>query len=594
MALANSAVSLALKGRRVLLVDFDIEAPGLDTFAVMRPKKQIPGIIEFVSRYMATGESPDVSDYIAECRGHKDHEMDLWIMPAGKRKNYSANLHQIDWGELYDRRQGYLLFEDLKAQWAKRLKPDYVFLDSRTGHTDTSGICTRQLPDAVVVLFFPNKQNLRGLTDAVSGIRAEAEGVRKKKIDLHFVMSNVPDLDDEERILESIIENFRSELDIQDKLNIVHRYDSLSLLNQTLFSLHRPNSRLAHEYDKVVSEIIINNWRDRDGALEYIRGASRKSQLMRRRPKRLQEQFETFDKIRLTHQSDGEVLFRLAEFYKFHDWETALSIMNAAAEAGHEDPNLFLMRSRIHEANQNEDLAQEDIWRVLNFEDVSPVIVTEAVARLSSLNQTDPEKIIRRSAVSSLPLEYKLWMTSRFNRSKRQLQFSLKLLEQILAENDISDKNRTHAESEMGLALIGLRHFSDAMDLYEPKEKDLSDLSIEDLFNYAMACWGSTHEVRSDIFQHVLNRWQSISQNSESPNKYQCISLAYWAVGNANKASEYVEKAKIAINGYRDTAEFSCWQYLKVKKAEFLRDLDEIISLIEKNDPPLPRFIRCS
>ena len=32
MALVNSAVTLALRGRRVLVVDFDVEAPGLDTF----------------------------------------------------------------------------------------------------------------------------------------------------------------------------------------------------------------------------------------------------------------------------------------------------------------------------------------------------------------------------------------------------------------------------------------------------------------------------------------------------------------------------------------------------------------------------------
>jgi len=54
-----------------------------------------------------------------------------------------------------------------------RLAPDYVLIDSRTGHSDVSGICTRQLPDSVVILFFPTDQNLRGLPKVVDDVRSE-------------------------------------------------------------------------------------------------------------------------------------------------------------------------------------------------------------------------------------------------------------------------------------------------------------------------------------------------------------------------------------------------------------------------------------
>ena len=91
--------------------------------------------------------------------------------------------------------------EDLKAQWRATISPDYVLIDSRTGHTDVGGICTRQLPDSVVVLFFPNDQNLRGIESVVRDIRNEALPPRRKEITVHLVAANVPDLDDEERIL---------------------------------------------------------------------------------------------------------------------------------------------------------------------------------------------------------------------------------------------------------------------------------------------------------------------------------------------------------------------------------------------------------
>ena len=61
--------------------------------------------------------------------------------------------------------------------------------------------CKRQLPDAVVVLFFPNEQNLVGLREVCRRIRKERTSGLEKFIRLHFVMSNVPDLDDEDRVL---------------------------------------------------------------------------------------------------------------------------------------------------------------------------------------------------------------------------------------------------------------------------------------------------------------------------------------------------------------------------------------------------------
>src|SRR5262249_33967986 len=157
-------------------------------------------------------------------------------------------LRAINWQNLYQHFDGYLLFEDLKTQWQEVYKPDYVFIDSRTGHTEVEGICTRQLPDAVVNLFFPNEQNLAGLRQVVSDIRAEVKGPRHKKIQLHFVMSNVPDLDGEEEILNERMEAFREELGYDDLTATIHRYESLSLLNQVIFTYARPKSRLAREY----------------------------------------------------------------------------------------------------------------------------------------------------------------------------------------------------------------------------------------------------------------------------------------------------------------------------------------------------------
>jgi cellulose biosynthesis protein BcsQ len=58
MALVNIGVELARMGRRVLLVDFDLEAPGIETFNLPRPRDNTPGLVDFVLRYIDTNEAP--------------------------------------------------------------------------------------------------------------------------------------------------------------------------------------------------------------------------------------------------------------------------------------------------------------------------------------------------------------------------------------------------------------------------------------------------------------------------------------------------------------------------------------------------------
>ena len=43
MALVNAGLELARSGRRVLLVDFDLEAPSIETFNLPRPREYTPG-----------------------------------------------------------------------------------------------------------------------------------------------------------------------------------------------------------------------------------------------------------------------------------------------------------------------------------------------------------------------------------------------------------------------------------------------------------------------------------------------------------------------------------------------------------------------
>src|SRR6267143_2941696 len=311
-ALVNVGVELAQRGRRVLLVDLDLEAPGIDTYPLPKPKEPAPGIVEFVTEYLVSGEAPDATRHIYEYRNVGQQGGRLWVMPSGRQDDtYARRLSEIDWRTLYSERGGFLLFEDLKLQWEHALAPDYVLIDSRTGHSDVSGICTRQLPDSVVILFFPTDQNLRGLPMVVDDVRSEK---REKPISLLFVMSNVPDLDDEDQILEGRIKLFADTLHYDALSGVIHRYDSLALLNQVIFTADRPKSRLAREYHTLTDKIIEQNLNDREGALAFLRQIGRRPRAATARLSRTEIE-SRLGLIRRTHETDKEIIQRLADLH---------------------------------------------------------------------------------------------------------------------------------------------------------------------------------------------------------------------------------------------------------------------------------------
>ena len=594
MSLVNSAIKLIQDGRRVLAVDFDLEAPGLDTFDDLKPNKEIPGIIDFVAQYLQAGQAPDASDFISECTPIGELDGKLWIMPSGRNKTYAAKFNQIDWGDLYERRDGFLLFEDIKAQWKQILNPDYVLIDSRTGHTDTSGICTRQLPNAVVILFFPNEQNLRGLVDVVGDIRTESESPRKKHIELHFVMSNVPDLDDEDQILQGKIKAFQNQLGFRQEPMIVHRYDSLSLLNQVVFSKDRPKSRLAKEYNEIVREITIRNPDDRDGALEYIRRAERPWRWVNGGAS-MRERQDMLGRIQQAHPTDEEVLFRLSVLKESQgEPEAAFVLLSRAIDAGYNEADAYFNRSKFREQSGDKDGARKDAWHVLEFQQIPPATVKKAISRLMRLGPYELHKVVNSPAILSLGTDDKLWIAATLDSSLNDILLTISLLEPILNVSELSDSDRHHTKRYLGLSYMGLGRCSEAAGMFLDEGKNPNDLAIEDTFNYAMATWGATGTVRTDIFQRVVELGRSNSPDHADPDYLQCMAIAYWAAGDDKTALDYLRQAQGAIKDTRIRTEFSCWRYLQADKKSFAKDLDEIRALIEKPGSAVPEFIGTS
>jgi hypothetical protein len=196
MALGNIAWILASNGKRVLTIDWDLEAPGLHRyfrpFLEDKDLQETRGVINFVRNFEAamlsshTNSSEVADDWYVTYADITPYKVSLERIPGGgqldfvpagmQRPSYSRHVNTFDWHNFYRNYGGYQFFEAFKANL--RTSYDYILIDSRTGLSDTSGICTVQLPDIVVVCLTYNDQNMTGAAAVAHSILAQSKSTR--------------------------------------------------------------------------------------------------------------------------------------------------------------------------------------------------------------------------------------------------------------------------------------------------------------------------------------------------------------------------------------------------------------------------------
>jgi formylglycine-generating enzyme required for sulfatase activity len=179
MALANIAVLLSKKGLRVLTVDWDLEAPGLDRYFRQLKVKQPhcdKGIIDLLldaSISATKAEKPNWRDYVSHLEAGGPYP--LTFLGSGRSdQEYVRKVLRFNWHAFFEQSGGGKFVELLREQWRKEF--DITLIDSRTGITDAGGICTIQLPDVLVLVFTANEQSLKGAKD----VALRAQRARQK------------------------------------------------------------------------------------------------------------------------------------------------------------------------------------------------------------------------------------------------------------------------------------------------------------------------------------------------------------------------------------------------------------------------------
>ena len=598
MALVNAGVQLAEKGKKVLLVDFDLEAPGLTSFEMGRSHTGKRGIVEYVREYLTTNVAPNAEDYCYPAKRFPSGG-EIWIMPSGVGdRAYPTNLNAIDWGDLYSSRDGYLLFEDLRTQWSRFIGAEYVLIDSRTGHSDVEGICTRQLPDAVCFLFFPNEQNLEGLKRVNELVRRQNRIGRQRRrgIVTHFAVSNVPELDDEDGILRNTLSRFKSDLGYKSLAAQIHHYQSLSLLNQDVFSLTRPNSRLTREYSKLVQSIVKENLQDRDVAIERL------NQMSREVPDASQqfgkvgatEFVETLQQILGEFPTDPEVRLRSALAYEaIGETKDALDLLTPETAEGSKAPALaYATRARLLSRRNESEQAVKALQKMLDSKGADLSTVLDALSLLTVLAPELFEHVGISEVVRALEPGERYFVATQCEADVHQLHAQIDILTSLLQTSTPEDiLEPGHLRSQLAVAKIGYGDFDAAIADMEQNSK--KSASIADKFNLAMAKWGAYGRHSAlDLLSEVLVMHESSGSGDRTPNYLECLAITNLLLGRREEGYRFIQASRREMN-LRHRREFSAWSYLRVDAERFLTHLNAIENILDDKDL-VPEFVERS
>src|SRR5260370_32598126 len=189
-SLAFVANILTTRGHRVVMIDFDLEAPGL-SFA--HPEdisgSTTYGVLDYIyQRYLTPDQDePKIDACIRQISIPTRGE--LYLIPAGEYdESYVHRLTDLNVRSLYQSETNpiHQLLEDVK----RTLDPDIILIDARTGFTEMGAVALFDQADLGIICFSPTNQSFAGLEWVIKAANKQRKynGIP----DLRFLLTPMP------------------------------------------------------------------------------------------------------------------------------------------------------------------------------------------------------------------------------------------------------------------------------------------------------------------------------------------------------------------------------------------------------------------
>ena len=385
LSLSNIATRLSEFKKKVCIIDFDLEAPGIPIkFSKQLALSRISidkGLVDYINYFQEYNSTPEsLKDYVYDIYCNQRSRSPISIFPAGNSYSikYWEKLSTISWTSLFYSKnsKGLELFLDLKSRIEKELSPDILLIDSRTGISEISGVPLSILADEVVILAANNDENMFGTQQIINSISNPKNSLTGVVPKMTFVLSRIPQsnsskdkqreellIQDTQRKLNNFLSEHKNIFQIENIL-VLHSDRDLELKESFKIGFKHDGKEqsIATDYlelfyrltENILSDSEIEKYnRIREAEFIYNQSLSTNSQI---------EKSSLITKAIKLDSSNYYYYSGLANsLLEMHKYDEAIVQLNKAIEHNSVSASLFIQRGIAYKYNKLYDKSLEDL-----------------------------------------------------------------------------------------------------------------------------------------------------------------------------------------------------------------------------------------
>lgn len=165
-----SAIEMAKRGKKIVMIDFDLEAPGVSSIFPNEGISQY-GLLDYLIESSVYENELQIDEYMYPVSDYCHVNQaggEIYVIPAyGKVVDNDADLYRkclmrfnLDMPTYMESSTP---IDGLLKKVDAFIKPDYIFIDTRSGLHQIGGITLSRYSDMAVLFFYGSQQNVEGM-----------------------------------------------------------------------------------------------------------------------------------------------------------------------------------------------------------------------------------------------------------------------------------------------------------------------------------------------------------------------------------------------------------------------------------------------